>query len=102
MAAIRSYIDSRFQDSRDDAKIAAMEDFINSSGYEVKKIDDRTYEVVKKVTVTEGDYLNPIFFVLGMTVEVGKWYTDGSDIWEALKTGVPAEWEDPEYFDVIF
>lgn len=54
------------------------------------------------VSNENGSYLHPFTYVDGMTVEVGKWYTDGSDIWEALKAGVPAEWEDPEYFDVIF
>lgn len=49
----------------------------------------------------DGSYLKPYPFEDGMTVEAGKWYTDGDDIWEALKSGIPAGFTDPEFFDII-
>lgn len=48
-----------------------------------------------------GTYIDPVVYVQGMTVEAGKWYTDGADIWEALKSGLPSGFDDPEYFDII-
>lgn len=49
----------------------------------------------------EGSYTNPIQYAAGMTVNTGKWYTDGENVWEALKNGVPLGFDDPEYFDII-
>lgn len=48
-----------------------------------------------------GTYLNPITYVPGRTVQTGLWYTDGSDIWEAIDTGIPADFSDTTYFDII-
>lgn len=47
-----------------------------------------------------GDYLNPIRWVEGMTVEQGKfyWYEDKDLPLEALKSGTPTKWAD-EYFE---
>lgn len=48
-----------------------------------------------------GTYIDPVVYAQGMTVEAGKWYTDGADIWEALKSGSPSGFDDQEYFDII-
>lgn len=48
-----------------------------------------------------GDYIDPIPYVEGMTVMTGNFYTDGSDIWEALKNGTPVDFTDRDYFDII-
>lgn len=52
-------------------------------------------------TEQEGSYTNPIQYAAGMTVNAGKWYTDGENVWEALKDGVPRGFDDPVYFDII-
>lgn len=48
-----------------------------------------------------GSYIDPVAYVQGMTVEAGKWYTDGADIWEAVKSGSPSGFDDTEYFDIV-
>ena len=65
------------------------------------EIELRREYVPNGSTAPEGDYLHPIPYVQGMAVEAGKWYTDGEDIWEALKAGTPAGFDDREYFDII-
>lgn len=52
-------------------------------------------------TAATGEYLDPITYTLGMTVQTGFWYTDGNDIWEAINTGIPADFSDTTYFDII-
>lgn len=47
------------------------------------------------------DYLKPKRYVDGMTVTAGLWYTDGTDIWECIKSGTPSGFTDTEYFDII-
>lgn len=47
------------------------------------------------------DYLYPITWKPGMRVSIGLWYTDGADVWEAIKDGVPTDFTDREYFDII-
>lgn len=51
--------------------------------------------------VTLGTYTNPIPYENGMEVKVTKWYTDGSDIWECIQSGIPAGFTDTNYFDII-
>lgn len=66
----------------------------NKEGYRLNRIDDHTVELTKDedYVAPSGEYINPIPFVEGMEVEAGKFYSfaDG-DIWEALKSGGPAE-----------
>lgn len=65
--------------------------------WEFEKIDgtsDESHEAT-------GTYIDPIQYVAEMEVETGKWYTDGDNIWEALKNGVPTGFDDREYFDII-
>lgn len=80
------------------------------NGYELKPVLNGTnisWEFVKIDGAAEedneasGDYLNPIPYVPGMTVVVGKWYTDGEDIWECLANGIPVDFSDRNYFDII-
>lgn len=66
----------------------------------------RKYDGVGKVvegTQPAGDYLNPIPYTNGMAVEVGKfYYTDDKDLpHEAIMSGVPAGFNDKEYFDCV-
>lgn len=49
----------------------------------------------------DGTYLHPYTFTAGMAVTEAKWYTNGDDIWECIKSGICETWADPEYFDVI-
>lgn len=49
----------------------------------------------------EGTYIDPIIYTEGMSVVTGLFYTDGEDIWEAIKDGIPANFSDAEYFDII-
>lgn len=77
---------------------------VNKAVHHIKKIDDKTFEIVKdeEVTINDGkDYIRPITFVKGMTVSKGLWYTDGDNVWEAIKNGVPAGFDDTKYFDII-
>lgn len=55
------------------------------------------------VPVNDGtDYTRPIMFSDGMSITTGLWYTDGEDVWEAIKDGVPeGGFNDREYFDII-
>lgn len=48
-----------------------------------------------------GTYIDPIGYDEGMEVIEGLWYTDCIDIWEAIKTGTPVNFNDKEYFDII-
>lgn len=48
-----------------------------------------------------GTYTDPIYYNDGMEVIAFQWYTDGDNIWEAVKSGVPAGFDDIEYFDII-
>lgn len=60
---------------------------------------------VQQTATGIGDPFDPIkFWTPGMAVEKGKWYQcydkDGY-IWEAIKSGIPANDRDNEYFDVV-
>lgn len=59
------------------------------------------FEEIKEESENDGTYLKPITYSEGMSIEEGKWYTDGENIWEALKSGTPANFDDKEYFDII-
>lgn len=48
-----------------------------------------------------GTYIDPIKYITGLTVKEGYFYTDGDNIWEAIKDGVPQSFEDKDYFDII-
>lgn len=47
------------------------------------------------------DYLKPITYTAGMEVTTGLWYTDGADTWECIQSGIPADFTDTAYFDII-
>lgn len=51
--------------------------------------------------VYEGTYLDPIPYTPGMSVKVTKWYTDGDNIWEAIASGTPDNFEDRNFFDIV-
>lgn len=59
---------------------------------------ERALETATQTIDTEGnltDQGKP-----GMSVTTGLWYTDGENVREAIKDGVPASLEDKEYFDI--
>lgn len=53
------------------------------------------------VPTADGSYLHPFAYTVGMTVTVEKWYTDGDNVWECIKTGVPVDFSDAEFFDIV-
>lgn len=59
-------------------------------------VEDPNYE-----KTNSGTYLDPITYTEGMEVETGKWYTDGENIWDAIKDGIPTGFDDTEYFNII-
>lgn len=81
---------------------------VNKEGYHLELIHNEgmfVWEFVKdEETPTENDgtdYLKPITYSVGMTVHTGLWYTDGDDIWEAIADGIPTDFTDKDYFDII-
>lgn len=84
---------------RPDPMAAKLDALMQFMGVTVRETGHGVYEVVKP-ELPLGDYVHPIRFVPGMTVQNGLWYTDGEDIWEALQDGA-AESLDAPWFDVI-
>lgn len=82
---------------------------INKVGYKVVDQGNGVYTVEKdeEAELPTGDYLNPITYNVGDTVEEGKFYHEvgeGKDaelIWEAIKSGTPVDFADTEYFDIV-
>lgn len=78
---------------------------VNKVGYHIERIDERTLQLVEDAeaeTKNDGtDYLRPISYENGMSVEAGLWYTDGEDIWEAIADGTPESFTDTNFFDII-
>lgn len=86
--------------------ISVTEEASDKKGYnwKVYKIGDVVVkkEYIEIETVNDGsDYTKPITYKVGMSVEKELWYTDGSDVWEALKDGTPLSFADTEYFDIV-
>lgn len=73
-------------------------------GLTVREVSTGVFEVVKPTAedMPSGDYLNPIRWVEGMSVETGKfyWYDDKDLPAEALKSGVALAWN-KEWFDIV-
>lgn len=84
-------------------RLNELKEKVEELTYSLKKISDSVIEVEKKDAseMEKGDFLNPLLYSVGMSVEIGKWYTDGEDLWEAIQSGVPANFEDTQYFDII-
>lgn len=85
---------------------AQVEVLTNYMGVSVVDKGNGVYEVVKKEEeTTAGDYLNPIYYVMGMSVDEGNFYYN--DEWgrelprEAINTGTPLSFNDKNYFDWI-
>lgn len=93
---------------RQNATIQQLTAEINKVGYKVVDQGNGVYTVEKDeaAELPSGDYLNPITYNVGDTVEEGKFYHEvgeGKDaelIWEAIKSGTPADFTDTEYFDI--
>ena len=76
-------------------KVNALMSYMGLTG----KWNGSVFEVVKE-EMPIGDYVNPIPFTEGMTVEVGKFYKFADDnIWECIKSGNGSYTS--EYFDII-
>lgn len=85
---------------------AQVEALTNYMGVRVEDKGNGVYEVVKaEEQITAGDYLNPIYYVMGMSVEEGNFYYN--DEWgkelprEAIDTGTPLSFNDRRFFDWI-
>lgn len=91
------------KDKTIEERLLLLEQQMTSLSYSLKQISDSVLEVIKKddSEMPVGDYLNPIPYESGMKVEKNKFYTDGENIWEAIKTGKPAGFDDKSYFDII-
>lgn len=83
--------------------IKEMNDKIEGLTYTLNQVSNTVMEVVKKddSDMPVGDYLNPITYHVGDKVVSGNFYTDGEDIWEAWNTGVPVDFTDKNFFDII-
>lgn len=84
-------------------RIAELEKEVETLTFALQRISENVLEVAKRQEgeMPTGDYVNPIQYKAGMSVEEGLFYTDGDNIWEAMKTGTPVSFEDTEYFDII-
>lgn len=84
-------------------KPASKEGFITTPNYNAEGNSIVwTFEPDPNYTPTEdGSYLHPFTYTDGMEVAAGMFYTDGEDIWEAIKDGTPSSFADEEYFDII-
>lgn len=86
-----------------DERIAELEGQVKSlfkyQGLTAVETGQGVYAIVKEEKPI-GDYTHPIPYEAGMTVEAGKFYTVGDDVWEALRDGAPEYFGD-SYFDVI-
>lgn len=59
------------------------------------------WELVEDPTAL-GTQKNPRYWVSGMAVKLGHWYTaDGTTIMLAVGEGVPAQWADEDYFETL-
>lgn len=87
-----------------EAQVDALKNYMG-----VNAIDkgNGVYEVAKPTEeeTPAGDYLNPIYYVMGMSVDEGNFYY--TDEWgkvlprEAIDTGTPLSFNDKRYFDWI-
>lgn len=82
--------------------ISKLEDNISKLGYTIEQ-KDNVIEFVKdeSAEIPKGEYTNPIPYAKGMECQLGLFYTDGSDIWECILTGIPEDFTDSKYFDII-
>lgn len=86
-----------------------LEEIAHKSGYVLvhsgtTEAGSELYEYNKSSDENQrGDYTNPIQYVKGDEIEKGKfyWYSDFDIRQEALKDGIPKDFYDAEYFDVI-
>ena len=84
---------------------SAMDQVDSNRGHQDANIElhKKINEIEKKDNdeMEKGDYLNPIHYTVGSFVKIGLFYTDGEDIWEAIKDGVPNNFDDTNFFDII-
>lgn len=82
------------------AKLDAIMDFMGVRG----RWNRSVFKVVK-ATMPKGDYTDPILYEVGATIGDGNFYyteTVGKDLpHEAIKSGIPSNFFDREYFDWI-
>lgn len=87
--------------SRIDEQNKLISSLAEKQGYNLVQ-SGNVIEYVKDDTVSQpmGDFLNPIIYAKGMECIVGMFYTNGEDIWECIKAGTPADFNDKRYFDI--
>ena len=59
------------------------------------------YIAIETPSQEDGTYLHPFTYQDEMEVVEFLWYTDGENIWECIKSGIPSGFNDGEYFDII-
>lgn len=85
-----------------EALAAKLEAVLRFQGLTVRQTAPGVYEVIKDIPQT-GDYLDPIPWQPGDSVTSGRWYyaEDKELPHEAIQSGVPESFRDPEYFDFV-
>ncbi len=84
----------------------------DKSGYNWKITSIGNVEVLKEYIKADededahdgSDYTKPAYYVVGSSVEKGKWYCQESDTdlrYECIRSGTPSSFFDNEYFDII-
>ena len=92
--------------------ISVTETSSDKTGYNWRITSIGNVEVLKEYVKNDesqdehdgSDYLKPAYYVVGSSVEKGKWYCEESDptlIWECIKSGTPSSFKDTEYFDIV-
>lgn len=86
-----------------ESQLADLKQTISKSGYKIEQTAEGVFELIEDNSASQpvGDYLNPILYEVDTGCEQGKWYTDGEDIWECIKSGFPSGFADKEFFEVI-
>lgn len=97
---VESIIDQRDALARE---LEAIKKTISKAGYHVEQISDGVFTLERNPNPEEpnGEYTHPIPYYDDMEVTAGLFYTNGDDIWEAIKSGIPAGFNDNEFFDII-
>lgn len=92
--------------------ISVTESPSDKQGYNWKITSIGNVEVLKEYVKNDdpddqhdgSDYTKPAYYIVGASVEKGKWYCEEADptlIWECIKSGTPSSFKDTEYFDIV-
>lgn len=95
-----------------EALISISETASDKTGYNWKITSIGNVEVLKEYVKNDdpddqhdgSDYTKPAYYIVGASVEKGKWYCQEEDptlVWECIKSGTPSSFQDTEYFDIV-